>query len=85
MLNHVYSIKNNLAERFNDVFSSATDALAINSVQEVFKEHPDKMSNISLYRVGSVDIETGVVTALANPVELVLGMPSAVPIDNMVK
>lgn len=65
MKNYVYVIFNNLSARYESVMSFPSDSMALHRLSS----NIDK-KEYSLCRVGSIDIETGVVEACA-PVRLI--------------
>lgn len=61
MKNYVYTIYNNLSKRYGDVMAYPSDGFAIRRVQKVLSTQ-GMLSESELCRVGSIDIESGVIT-----------------------
>lgn len=83
MKNNVYVLYNTLSKRYGDVFCSPTDEFASRQIAYMFV---NKSSNLirgetELCRVGSIDIETGVVDALTAPVRIDIPNSPDVDID----
>lgn len=84
MVNRIYVLYNKLSARYGDVTSFATDAMAVKSVSEVLNKQ-GFADEFNLYRIGTLDIETGETVANA-PVLVPLDLTvSAVPIDSVEK
>ncbi|QCS36792.1 hypothetical protein [Tortoise microvirus 104] len=62
MHNNIYIIYNVLSKRYGDVVAYPSDAFAARRLSEVYKDHPEHLKEMELCRIGSVSIETGVVT-----------------------
>lgn len=63
MKNGVYCLFNRLSCRFGAVISYPTDGFAVRSVKKDFIERQSAdMDEIILYRIGEMDISTGVLT-----------------------
>lgn len=72
MLNNVYSLKNKLSGRYGDVFTYPTDAFAVTRLKEVASvpEAKINLKEVELYRVATMEIETGKITAMLEPVKV---------------
>lgn len=69
MTNNIYVMKNVLSQRYNDVMQYPTDDYASKRITEFAKLNQQfKLEETELYKVAVIDIETGKVTALENPV-----------------
>lgn len=70
MINNIYSIKNILSKRFNDIFEYPTDEFAKQRVTEIAQKNPEyiRIDESELYRVGCIDVENGIITPLSTPV-----------------
>lgn len=87
MTNNLYVLYNNLSLRYGDVRVFATDGYAVAHIQP---DIPEKMlPEFELCRVGSIDIETGVVQPCA-PVRIAwrdvpekLPVGPSVSVDNL--
>lgn len=74
MINNIYSLKNILSGRFNDIFEYPTDNYAKARVEEIAKAHPEaiKIDEVELYRLAAIDVETGKITSFEEPVRIEL-------------
>lgn len=71
MKNNLYCLYNNLTKRYGEVLCSPTDEFCRNSVQKSLNSNPDiNLLEFELCRVGDIDIENGIVTALPAPVRV---------------
>lgn len=71
MTNNIYVTKNVLSKRFEQVMEYATDEFAAKRVAEYAKVAPNfKLDETELYKVAVIDIESGRVTALEEPVKV---------------
>nr|QJB18827.1 MAG: nonstructural protein [Microvirus sp.] len=53
---NLYTVKDNLAEEFGDLFEAKNDAVAARKVQNMFRNYPEtKTSDFGLYLVGTFD------------------------------
>lgn len=70
MVNNLYAIYNILSKRYNNVSEYPTDEYAKQRILETGKAHPEyiRLDESELYRIGCMDVETGVVTPLSEPV-----------------
>lgn len=84
MLNRIYVLYNKLSARYGDVASFPTDAMAVKMMSEALSER-GFADEFSLYRVGSIDIETGEAVATAPVLVPFDSFSSTVPIDNIEK
>lgn len=64
MVNNVYVVYNTLSKRYGDVVAYPSDSFAIARLQKPLSASGD-LSEFELCRVGSVDVETGVITPSA--------------------
>ena len=71
MVNNVYSIYNTLSRRYGDVVAYPSDAFASRRLKEVFTDKPELLSELELCRIGTLDIDSGVLTPHA-PVRIEL-------------
>lgn len=87
MINNIYSIKNILSKRFNDIFEYPTDEFAKQRVTEIAKRNPEyiRIDESELYRVGCIDVETGCITPLAEPVLINLEKTSGTAAEQIEK
>ena len=69
MKNNVYVIYNKLSCRYGDVQAYPTDSFAVTRIREIFASQHFDISEVELCRVGTIDIETGVVDG-SNPVRV---------------
>lgn len=83
MINNIYSIKNILSKRFNDIFEYPTDEFAKQRVTEIATKNPEyiRIDESELYRVGCIDVETGVITPLSTPVLINLEKTPGTPAE----
>lgn len=74
MINYLYAMFNTLACRFGDVFTFPSDAFAIARINDMFNipNSPYHKSENVIYKVGSIDLATGLVEPIT---------PIAVPFD----
>lgn len=71
MKNNLYCLYNNLTKRYGEVLCSPTDEFCRNSVQKSITSNPDvNLLEFELCRVGDIDIENGIVTALPAPIRV---------------
>ena len=70
MINNIYSLKNVLSGRFADIFEYPTDAYASERVKEASQKNPEyiKLDENELYRLGTIEVESGKIVPLAEPV-----------------
>ena len=62
---NVYSLKDVDAEKFGDLFTAETDAVAVRNVNSnIMKRSPAAAEFLQLFKVGSFNQVTGVLTAL---------------------
>lgn len=69
MENQVYAFYNKLSQRYEGVFSFATDAVCINRLTN--SKNPLNQEEYEVCKVGSIHLESGVVTSFP-PVRLEL-------------
>lgn len=68
MINNIYSLKNVLSGRFNDIFEFPTDSFAEARVKEFAEKNTNfNLKENELYRIGAIEVETGLITALTEP------------------
>lgn len=81
MKNNVYVLYNVLSKRYGDVFCSPTDEFAARQIAYMFANNSSNFirGETELCRVGSIDIENGVVDALSAPVRI--DIPNSPDID----
>lgn len=74
MVNNIYSLKNVLSGRYGDIFEYPTDNYAKARVEELGKAHPEavKLDEVELYRIGCIDVETGKIVPMEEPIEIKL-------------
>lgn len=72
MKNNVYVLYNTLSKRYGDVFCSPTDEFASRQIAYMFVNNSSNFirGETELCRVGTIDIENGVVDALEAPVRV---------------
>lgn len=71
MKNNLYVIYNTLSKRYGDVIASPTDEYCRQVVQRGLMSNKDiNLLEYELCRVGSVDVETGVVESFGAPVRI---------------
>lgn len=72
MVNNIYSLKNVLSARFNDIFEYPSDAYAEARVKEAAEKNPEniKLEELELYRLGAIEVETGKITAMEKPIKI---------------
>lgn len=71
MKNNLYVIYNNLSKRYGDVIASPTDEYCRQVVQRGLTSNKDiNLLEYELCRVGSIDVETGVVESFGAPVRI---------------
>lgn len=70
MINNIYSLKNILSGRYNDIFEYPTDAYAEARVKEwAGRENSGlRLDEVELYRLGTVDVESGKIVSLEEPI-----------------
>lgn len=86
MKNGVYCIYNNLTKRYGEVLCSPTDEFCRVSLQKSITSKPDvNLLEFELCKVGDIDIENGVVTALPAPVRIDWVVSSGNSEDNVDK
>lgn len=78
MTNNLYCVLNTLSGRYGDVVAYPTDGFALARLSEALR---DRKSEYTVTRVGSIDVETGHVTASVGPV-VVPWTSSGSPADN---
>ena len=72
MTNGLYCLYNKLSLRYGDVIAYPSDGYASARVTDMAKRGAFVLSETELVKVGSIDIETGVVTALPAPLRVPL-------------
>ena len=72
MTNGLYCLYNKLSLRYGDVVAYPSDGFASARVTDMAKRGAFVLSETELVKVGSIDIESGVVTALSAPVRVPL-------------
>lgn len=74
MNNNVYVLYNTLSKRYGEVMAFPSDSFALKRIMETLT--PDKLSEFELCRIGSIGLETGVVT----PIDIVrVAWPDVAP------
>lgn len=69
MENRVYVVYNTLSKRYGDVVAYPSDAFALARLQPALSANGAKLSEFELCRVGSIDVESGVLTP-SSPVRI---------------
>ena len=84
MKNNLYTLYNKLSLRYGDVRTFPTDAFASMTISKLLSNPQSDidLSEIEVCRVGSIDIETGVVTPETAPVRIEIDT-SKVNVDNL--
>jgi hypothetical protein len=72
MIKNIYSVRDNLAEVFNDPFPHINNATAIRDFQAGMAENPNK-EDFSLYHVGTIDLDSGDVKGV-DPIKIYSGL-----------
>lgn len=71
MKNNLYVIYNNLSKRYGDVIASPTDEYCRQVVQRSLTSNQDiNLLEYELCRVGSIDVETGVIESFGAPIRI---------------
>lgn len=87
MKNNLYVIYNTLSKRYGDVVASPTDEYCRQVVQRGLSSNQDiNLLEYELCRVGSIDIETGVVESFGAPIRIdwvVESNKSKIDVDKM--
>lgn len=87
MKNNLYVIYNNLSKRYGDVIASPTDEYCRQVVQRGLTSNQDvNLLEYELCRVGSINVETGVIESFGAPVRIdwVVGVTnSKIDVDKM--
>ena len=84
MKNNLYTIYNKLSLRYGEVKAFPTDAFASMAFSKI-ASNPQAdldLSEIDVCRIGSIDIETGVITPEVAPVRIEIDT-SKISVDNM--
>lgn len=70
MKNNLYCLYNNKSTRYGDVWASASDAWAEKQTHKMLTSQGNDLEDLELCRVGSIDIENGVITPETAPVRI---------------
>ncbi|QCS36540.1 hypothetical protein [Capybara microvirus Cap3_SP_446] len=70
MVNNLYTIYDTLSQRYGSVVAFASDGMALFSIAQSYQASGEVLDRYELCRVGTVDIETGVVESSGAPVRL---------------
>lgn len=70
MKNNIYVLYNNLSKRYGDVICSPTDEFCRQVVQKGLSSPDINLLEYELCRIGSIDIETGVLESFGAPVRI---------------
>lgn len=71
MKNNIYVLYNNLSKRYGDVISSPTDEYCRQKIQNSLMSNKDiNLLEYELCRIGSINIETGVLESFGAPVRI---------------
>lgn len=84
MKNNLYTIYNKLSLRYGEVMTYPTDAFASMAISKIVANPKCEfnLSEIDICRVGSIDIETGVITPESAPIRIEVDT-SKIDIDNL--
>ena len=84
MKNNLYTIYNKLSLRYGEVMTYPTDAFASMTISKLVSNPKCELdlSEIDVCRVGSIDIETGVITPEVAPVRIEIDT-SNINVDNL--
>lgn len=63
MKNIIYCLFNRLSCRFSDVMAFPTDGFAVKRLVEQFSKRGETLDEITLYKIGEIDISTGINTS----------------------
>lgn len=87
MINNIYSIYNILSKRFEQIYEFPTDNYARQRIIEIAKENPRyiRLDESELYRIGSMEIETGRLVSMEKPLLVEIETGAATPIENIEK
>lgn len=84
MENVCFTFYNRLSRRYGDVFCYPTEEFAQARIAEMLKnpQSPINPSEVELCKIGTIDVDTGILSPLSAPVRL--EMPHVAPsIDNV--
>ncbi len=72
MKNNLYTLYNKLSLRYGEVMTYPTDAFASTMVSKIASNPKNNfdLNEIDVCRIGSIDVETGVITPEAAPVRI---------------
>lgn len=66
MTNNIYTLLNSLSGRYGEVYSFPTDAFAVSRLSTYLQDGQKlDLKEFSLFRSGTIDIETGVINGTA--------------------
>ena len=84
MKNNLYTFYNKLSLRYGDVRSFPTDSFASMAISKIASNPQSELdlSEIEVCRIGSIDIETGIITPEVAPVRIEVDA-SKVSVDNL--
>ena len=80
MKNNLYCVYNELSARYGDVVCYPTDGFALARLSQTFQMQHADLKEFTVCRVGTIDIETGVVCS-ESPVRLPWSLPSPIEQD----
>ena len=82
MKNNLYTLYNKLSLRYGEVMTYPTDAFATMAISKIASNPQANLdlSEIEVCRIGSIDIETGVITPEVAPVRIEVG-PDKISVD----
>lgn len=75
MTNGIYCLYNKLSLRYGDVIAYPSDGFAVARVVDMAKRGAFALDETELVKVGVIDIENGIVSALSAPVRVPLNSP----------
>lgn len=79
MTNNVYVLYNKESLRYGDVMAYPTDGFALARLQEGLK--PSMLSELELCRIGTIDIDTGVIVPSGSPVRIAWREQKTLPVS----
>lgn len=79
MTNNLYAVFNNLSGRYGDVVAFPSDSFALARLAKL----RDDTNEYAIYRVGTIDIESGVVVSAAPVLVPWLGSSPSLPVSRM--
>lgn len=84
MKNNLYVLFNKLAMRYGDVVNYPTDSFAVNRLTKIMEKPESGLikEETILFKVGSIDLENGLMDALPAPIPVPWEVTNTVEVNN---